>query len=215
MRSRKAEEKADNQQGSEDLISALASPPPRPTALVCPPSKGKASHGAVPISLQTTAGTNYKATVSVSLPAASKPAAPSAPSKSAGGAPPPPPPPPPANLPPPPPPSGGRASPGGSAPSTADLLKGGIKLKKVEKPPEPAPAPMTHLDLIKQGGFKLKKVDKSKPLPPPPKPEVENVDPNSLSLQEILARAASIRDAVAGSDDSDDDEESESSSTTW
>lgn len=137
--------------------------------------------------------------------------------------PPPPPPPPPANLPPPPPPPAGLPPPPSGHPppppskSTAELLKeGNVKLKKVEhkEAPPPMTAPLSHLDLIKQGGFKLKKVDQTAPKPPP-KEEIENKDPNSLSLQEILQRAAAIRDAVAESDSDSDEDSNSSESETW
>lgn len=195
-------------QDAEDLISALASPPQRPLGLCLPPPKGQAKHGAVPISLANGGVTKVQSsTPNVTAYSAPKPSSQPA-SKNI-----PPPPPPPASLPPPPP--GGAPKPPKSAMSTADLLKEGVKLKKVEEKKEAPAAPLTHLDLIKRGGFKLKKVDNSKPLPPPVK-KVEETDPNSLSLAEILARAASIRDAVAASDsDEEGEDESETSSESW
>ena len=98
-----------------------------------------------------------------------------------------------------------------------DLIKSGqYSLRKVDpstinqKPVETKP--MSHIDLIKAGQFKLRKVDLSKP--PPPKPK-EEVDPSKLSLQEILQRAASIREAVECSDSSESESGSETSTTEW
>jgi hypothetical protein len=255
---------------SEDFISAIAQPPPKPIRLVVPPPKGKAKHGDRPVSLMgepmstgvsfkpmtlTTVAQSQPKTVSFSASApkvtsiASGAPPPPPPPPGAGapppppppppgkGAPPPPPPPPKANLPPPPPPpppppgapppppppgAGAKAPPPPPAPaptsggdvSHLDLIKaGGFKLKKVENKPA-APAPLSHLDLIKAGGFQLKKVDKSA-LPPPPKEKLEDRDPSTLSIQEILQKAASIRDAVACSDSDDEDSESSSSSESW
>ena len=79
--------------------------------------------------------------------------------------------------------------------------------------PVPAPASESHLDLIKSGKFVLKAVDKTKRAPEV-KPKFEEIDPNTLTVQEILQHAATIRDAVACSDSSES-EESNDSSTTW
>jgi hypothetical protein len=73
----------------------------------------------------------------------------------------------------------------------------------------------SHLDLIKAGGFQLKKVDRSQPLGPPPKPKFEKEeDPGALTLQDILQKAASIREAVACSDSSGSGSE-KTESTAW
>ncbi|KAH0789543.1 WH2 motif family protein [Histomonas meleagridis] len=72
---------------------------------------------------------------------------------------------------------------------------------------------ISHLDLIKAGNFGLKSVDKTEKRPAPIK-KFDEVDPNTLSVQEILQQAAIIREAVACSDSSSENEESESS-TTW
>ena len=79
--------------------------------------------------------------------------------------------------------------------------------KKVE-------AAVSHLDLIRAGGFKLKKVDNTQPKPPV-KEKIENKDPNTLTLAEILQKAASIRESVAMSDSDDDSEEDSSSYESW
>ena len=287
MKERKQQTKEGVAHGSEDFISAIAQPPPRPIALVVPPPRGQAHHGDKPISLigaPASAQTTYKTvlqpvgqtsspkTVTFST-SASTPAPPSSSSSAPAPPPPPgvpppppppgvpppppppgvpppppppgaaapppppppgiPPPPPPPNLPPPPPPpanlppppkAGGAPPPpppppsgGGGDVSHLDLIKAGnFKLKKVDSAPAtaPPPAPVSHLDLIKSGNFKLKKVDRSAP-PPPPKEKIEDRDPNTLSLQEILQKAASIRDAVACSDSDESEDEEESSSESW
>ena len=267
MKERKQKNTEADVKGSDDFISAIAQPPPRPIALVVPPPKGQAHHGDRPISLVgvpasaqvtmkptlSTIGSSAPKTVSFSTtantpaPVSSSPAAPpppgvpppppppGVPPPPAAPAPPPPPnlppPPPPPNLPPPPPPpanlppppKGGAPPPpppsgGGGDATHLDLIKAGnFKLKKVDNSapaPPPQSAPVSHLDLIKSGNFKLKKVDRSAP-PPPPKEKIEDRDPNTLSLQEILQKAASIRDAVACSDSDEDEEEEESSSESW
>jgi hypothetical protein len=101
------------------------------------------------------------------------------------------------------------------------LIKaGGFQLKKVDPNaplgPKTGPAePVSHLDLIKSGGFQLKKVDRTQPLGPPPKPKFEKEeDPSSLTLQDILQKAASIREAVACSDSSESGSE-KTESTAW
>lgn len=102
--------------------------------------------------------------------------------------------------------------------SHIDLIRSGsFKLKPVDRseplPPPPGPQqPASYLDLIKTGQYKLRKVDTSKPLPPPPKPK-EDTDSNCLTLQDILQKAASIREAVACSDS--DSSEEETSTTSW
>ena len=100
-----------------------------------------------------------------------------------------------------------------------DLIKSGqFKLKAVSQdnntPPPPTPASqLSHLDLIKAGNFHLKKVDRTERPIVKPKQE-ESKDPESLSIQDLLQKAATIRDAVACSD-SDEEEEEESSSESW
>ncbi|EAX87145.1 hypothetical protein TVAG_078700 [Trichomonas vaginalis G3] len=79
-------------------------------------------------------------------------------------------------------------------------------------PPPPPPSGgggMSHLDLIKQGNFKLKKASTEKPKEEPKK----NVDPNALSVGELLQYMASIRADVEASDD--EEGEDESSSEDW
>ena len=130
---------------------------------------------------------------------------PSAPSAAGVPAPPPPPtgvpapPPPPAGLPPPP-----ATTPHAPAPPP----------QSTPKPPAPPPQPAqpSHLDLIKSGGFKLKKVI---PAQPAPKPTLNDVDPNSLSVGELLSRVAEIRNNVQDSDDDDEEDEESSSSSNW
>jgi hypothetical protein len=102
-----------------------------------------------------------------------------------------------------------------------DLIKSGtFALKKVDPNAPLGPkiipdAPMSHLDLIKTGTFALKKVDRTQPLPPGPKPKFEKEeDPSALTLQDILQKAASIREAVACSDSSESGSE-KSESTAW
>jgi hypothetical protein len=100
--------------------------------------------------------------------------------------------------------------------SHVDMIKAGaFQLKKVDRsaplPPKPGPQdPVSYLDLIKSGQFKLKKVDPV--ATPAPRVEEAAGDASNLSLQDILARAASIREAVKVSDSS---EEEKSSTTSW
>jgi hypothetical protein len=68
------------------------------------------------------------------------------------------------------------------------------------------------LDLIKTGQFQRKKLDLSQVVSKPVLRQ-EEVDPSQLSLQDILQKAASIREAVACSDSSS--AASESETTTW
>ena len=90
----------------------------------------------------------------------------------------------------------------------------GVKLNK-QTTPRPAPAKQqTHLDLIKSGNFKLKKVDNNTPRPQINVPQ-EKDDTDSLSIQDLLQKAAQIRDAVKCSDSSDDDDEKSSDSESW
>ena len=214
----KQKSEAAGEGATEDIISAIAAPPIAPRSLSMPPPRGQAKHGEVPVSLlhgTQPLTTSYKPSAISSRPMAPKARARPPPSNyssapvetsstpASSGAPPPPPPP--------PPPS--------SSTSTGFKFKTGgatdlssISLKSVDS--EQDTSSVSHLDLIKSGKFVLKAVDKSKPLPPL-KPKIEERDPNTLSVQEILQQAAKIRDAVACSDSSSEESSSESSSTTW
>ena len=146
------------------------------------------------------------ASVSGSAPPPPPEAPPPPPPVASGGAPPPPPPPPPG-------PMGG----GGAPAAVGPVDPSAVSLKKVQPSAAPPPAPsagLSHLDLIKSGQFHLRKVDLSAPKPAPKQKEVTNVDPNSLSVQDILQQAALIREAVRCSDSSSD-EDSESESSVW
>ena len=98
-----------------------------------------------------------------------------------------------------------------------DLIKAGnFKLKHVENTntqlPKPQQTPpLSHLDLIKAGNFKLRHVDRTE------KTAVKEVrkDPDSLSIQELLQKAATIRDAVQCSDSDNEEEEESLSSELW
>ncbi|EAY03278.1 hypothetical protein TVAG_299410 [Trichomonas vaginalis G3] len=114
--------------------------------------------------------------------------------------------------PPPPPPPPPKAPGGGSLPPPPPAASPGIA---APPPSTPAPtnqgplpgAPRGHLDLIKAGGFKLKPVKKEDV-----KPVNEDVDPNSLSIGELLAKVAKVREDTKLSDDDengDDEEDSE------
>ena len=97
------------------------------------------------------------------------------------------------------------------------IKSGNFKLKHVDKSeerPPPPPTPQSHLDLIKAGAFQLKKVDKTERPVVKPKQE-ENKDPDSLSIQELLQKAATIRDAVACSDSDEEEEDDDESSESW
>ncbi|MDR0590240.1 MAG: hypothetical protein LBG09_00010 [Puniceicoccales bacterium] len=107
---------------------------------------------------------------------------------------------------------------GNAGASHLDLIRGGhFQLRKVDpnapkgESPLPPP-PMSHLDLIKAGAFRLNKVDRDAWKNSAPKTQAEE-DPSQLSLQDILQKAASIREAVAVSDSSSADEKTES--TAW
>ncbi|EAY02839.1 hypothetical protein TVAG_293070 [Trichomonas vaginalis G3] len=144
------------------------------------------------------------------IPEVSKPK-PSAPPPPVAAAPPPPPPPP--SLPPPPPSDAPAPSSRPANKPDASMLLG-VKLNK-QTTPRPAPAKQqTHLDLIKSGNFKLKKVDNNTPRPQINVPQ-EKDDTDSLSIQDLLQKAAQIRDAVKCSDSSDDDDEKSSDSESW
>ena len=86
------------------------------------------------------------------------------------------------------------------------------------QPPQPRPAVMptsggmSHLELIRQG-VKLRKVQPMKQ--EAPKPSRKDVDPNGLSMGEILERLAEVREAVASASDSDDSDEEESTQSEW
>jgi hypothetical protein len=55
--------------------------------------------------------------------------------------------------------------------------------------------------LIKAGQFQLKKVDRSQLLPPPPPPPKHGEEDSSqLTLQDIMQKMASIREAVANNE---------------
>jgi hypothetical protein len=110
----------------------------------------------------------------------------------------PPPPLPPPPPPPPPPPSNATTK---QNKESAKKAAGQAKAAEQEKV-------VSYLDLINQGNFNLKKVvqnDKPKPLTPK-----EERDPSSLSLQDILLKTASIREAVECSNSSDTGSESSS-----
>jgi hypothetical protein len=97
-------------------------------------------------------------------------------------------------------------------------------LPRLPPPPPPTPPPaapppdlisprkLSHIDLIKSGAFKLRKVDRDAPLAQRPCVMAERKEnPDMLTLQDILQKAASIREATARSDSSstrDDDTES-------
>lgn len=118
--------------------------------------------------------------------------------------PPPPPPPPPPGLA--PPPKGGAPKP--AAPVAAaggDAAPAQTAPRTPQLPPRPAGG--AHLDLIKAGGFKLKPVKKEER----PLVHEEVVDPNKLSVGELLAQVAKIRDIVKSDDDDDDGGEKEDS----
>jgi hypothetical protein len=88
---------------------------------------------------------------------------------------------------------------------------GQVTLRKVE-PQEKAPAAVSHLDLIKSRAWQLRKVDTSAPRPAV-KPKHEEKPSDQLSLQEILQKAAQIREQIACSDSGSSS--SGSSSTVW
>ena len=68
------------------------------------------------------------------------------------------------------------------------------------------------MDLIKSGQFKLRKVEPiQKQEAPPPK----EIDPEGLSMQELLQRMAVIRAAVKPEEDSPASDEEEESTSTW
>lgn len=125
-------------------------------------------------------------------PAARAPQAPSAPAA-------PPPPPAPAAPPPPPPPSVPAPPPPSipKPPATVTISQSG--------------GASNHLDLIKQGNFKLRKFSVCKPKDEPKK----DVDPNSLSVGELLQYMASIRADVAASDDDQSADSDDDSSEDW
>ena len=198
-----------------EVVQVTDKIPEPPKCLCIPPPKGQARHTDVPYSLQKEGNVTIVTRPAFTPSILSSPAPASS---SDGSVPPPPPPPPPGGLagkagpPPPPPPPGADGGSGGQ--THLDLIKSGqFKLKKVDTTSTPAPAaPMSHLDLIKSGQFHLKKVSDFRP--PPPKPKEEERDPNTLTVQEILEKAASIRSAVACSD-SEDEESEKSSTTSW
>ena len=69
----------------------------------------------------------------------------------------------------------------------------------VAAPAQAPKATLGHLDLIKQGGFKLKPVKKEEN-----KSEIrEDIDPSLLTVGELLARVAKIREDTKLSDDED------------
>jgi hypothetical protein len=87
-----------------------------------------------------------------------------------------------------------------------------MTLKKVTPQDKPGPV-ASHLDLIKNRQWQLKKVDFSTPRLPPLQPRHEEKPSDQLSLQEILRKAAAIREQVACSDS--DSSSTSSSSTAW
>jgi hypothetical protein len=108
---------------------------------------------------------------------------------------------------------------GNAGPSHLDLIKGGaFSLKKFdpnepERPKILPDEPKSHLDLIKKGEFSLKKVDRSeKTLASKTR---EKVDPSTLSLHEILERAAQIREAIAVSSSSEESGSKKSETSAW
>ena len=79
------------------------------------------------------------------------------------------------------------------------------------RPPPPAAGGMSHLELIRQG-VKLRKVQPVKQ--EAPRPIQKDIDPNGLSMGEILERLAEVRGAVASGSDSSE-AESESTQSEW
>jgi hypothetical protein len=67
------------------------------------------------------------------------------------------------------------------------------------------------LDLIKAGQLQLKKVDRSQLLPPPPPPPKHGEEDSSqLTLQDIMQKMTSIREAVANNESESTGEKLES-----
>lgn len=75
-----------------------------------------------------------------------------------------------------------------------------------------APSTLTHLDLIKMGNFKLRKISETNRPPPKDFKQEKEVDPNSLSLEELVMRNFQRREGIkeSSSSDSEADESSES-----
>jgi hypothetical protein len=70
------------------------------------------------------------------------------------------------------------------------------------------------LDLIRAGRYKLKKIEVNQSRPSPVQPlKAQSKPADQLTLQEILQKAAAIRDAVQCSASSENSEGS--STTTW
>ena len=226
---------------NDPYISITSVTTPAPVALMVPPPPGQAKNGPIPYSLMFSKKSNedhhQNETNEPQHVAVHEPQNHVEPKQikeektvqkeevtETAGAPPPPPPPPPSAPVPSNPFAGIKKSskplPQEEEKSYIDLIKeGGFKLKKVDpnspKPPPLLQEPKSHLDLIKNGEFKLKKVDASTPLPAKPVKKFEDVDPDTLTLEEILQHAATIRDAVAMSSSSTSSSAEDTSTTSW
>jgi hypothetical protein len=86
-----------------------------------------------------------------------------------------------------------------------------VVLKKVVLQDKPQPA-ASHLDLIRKRQWSLRKVDTSVPRPALPARHEEK-PADQLSLQEILQKAAAMREHIAVSDSASSS--SGSTSTNW